>query len=255
MIAEYGIDCRGKEYKKIEVGKAIDKIGEQVGKLTILYRVKVLNCNYSKQVFWLCQCECGNIVAVTASRLSQTSERSTKSCGCIQKESIRKLGMSSRSDLTGKIINGIEFINFNPQYKINHHIKAKNAYWDCKCHCGKIFTANSGEILQNRIISCGCLGSKKSTGEMIIEQILQKHNINYVYDLAFFEDLKLPSGICGRYDFILLDNNDKPYRIIEFDGEQHYSANSNFYKNIEEFKKDSSMIKLKMIMLYNIIFH
>lgn len=245
MIKETGIDCRGKEYKKIELGKAIDKTGEQIGRLTILWRVKILNYDFGKQAFWLCQCECGNLVAVMASRLNQENKRVTKSCGCLQKEKISKLGSSSRADLTGKVINGIEFIQFNSQYKNLHNIKSKNAYWDCKCHCGKFFTANSGEILQNRIISCGCLNSNKSKGEIIIEQILQKNNINYVYDLAFFKDLKFPNGSLGRYDFILLDKNNKPYRIIEFDGIQHYSFDGSFYHNIEEFKKRKQYDKIK----------
>lgn len=234
MISEYGFDCKDKEYQKVNVGKAKDLSNRVIGRLTVLWRVKILNHDYGKEVFWLCLCECGNLIAVAAQSLTRINP--TQSCGCLQKEVISKLGQSSRTDLTGKIHNGIEFLRFNQQYKIDHHIKSKNAYWDCKCHCGQIFTANSGEILQNRIISCGCLGTSKSKGEVIIENILKEHNIKYIYDLGYFKDLKLPSGVTGRYDFILLDDNNEPYRIIEFDGRQHYTSSNSFDKTEQDFQ-------------------
>lgn len=252
MIAEKGIDCKGKHYQRIETGRAYDYTGKRNDRLTVLWRVKILNHNYDKQVFWLCQCTCGNLVAVASTKLTRAN--STRSCGCLQKESISKLGKNSRTDLTGYVINGITFLKYNSQYKIDNHIKSKNAYWDCKCKCGKIFTANSGEILQNRILSCGCLGTRKSNGEKIIENILKEHNINYVYDLGYFEDLKLPSGMIGRYDFILLDEHEKPYRIIEFDGKQHYKKNNYFDDSKEsfEYRQLSDKIKDEYALQHNI---
>lgn len=255
MIKEYGIDCKGKEYQKIDIGKANDLSNQTIGRLNILWRVKILNHDYGKQVFWLCQCECGNIVAVSSNHLNINNKNKTYSCGCLQKEAAREIGLSSRNDLTGKIVNGIRFIKFNSTYKEEHSIKSKNAYWDCECHCGKIFTVNSGEILQNRITSCGCLRNNKSNGETVIEKILQEKNINYVYDIPFFRDLKLPSGALGRYDFVLLDKNNNPYRIIEFDGIQHYKINSIFYKdNKENFNKlkINDEIKNKYALQHNI---
>ena len=59
----------------------------------------------------------------------------------------------------------------------------------------------------------------KSKGELIIEKLLKENNINYLYDYALFKDLYLSSGGIGRYDFILLDKDYTPYRLIEYDGE------------------------------------
>lgn len=244
MIPEYGFDCKGKEYQKIDLGKAKNLSNKVIGRLTILWRVKILNYDYGKQVFWLCQCECGNLVVISANKLN-SKVRPTLSCGCLQREAASRTGQLSRADLTGQIHNGIEFLRFNPQYKLEHHISSKNAYWDCKCHCGTIFTANSGEILQNRIVSCGCLGTRKSNGEIVIENILKEHNINYVYDLGYFKDLKFPSGSLGRYDFILFDNNDHPYRIIEFDGQQHYNSSNSFDKTEKDFQDRQLKDKIK----------
>ena len=68
--------------------------------------------------------------------------------------------------------------------------------------------------------SCGCI---KSIGENNIIKILQENNINYVHDEAYFKDLLSSNNRLLRYDFILFYNN-KPYRLIEFDGEQHYTG-------------------------------
>lgn len=35
----------------------------------------------------------------------------------------------------------------------------KNVYWNCKCHCGKIFVATTSEINKQKIKSCGCMSS------------------------------------------------------------------------------------------------
>ena len=58
----------------------------------------------------------------------------------------------------------------------NNIEEAKNAFWDCKCHCGKFFTVNSGEVLRGAIISCGCLRTNKSKGEAIIDLFGPKNN-------------------------------------------------------------------------------
>lgn len=51
MIPEYGFDCKGKEYQRIETGKAKDYSGQRFGRLKVLWRVKILNKNYKKAVF------------------------------------------------------------------------------------------------------------------------------------------------------------------------------------------------------------
>lgn len=57
-------------------------------------------------------------------------------------------------DLTGK-----EY----QYYKVltrNNERKGKNVWWDCKCHCGKIFTATTTEINKGTRKSCGCMKSQ-----------------------------------------------------------------------------------------------
>ena len=49
----------------------------------------------------------------------------------------------------------------------------------------------------------------------------------------------MPSGVAGRYDFVLLDKEQNPYYLIEFDGEQHF-------KPIEYFGGEKSYKKLSI---------
>lgn len=242
MILDKGIDCKNHEYEKINIGKASNLIGQKFNKLVVLFRVKVSQCDSTKMAYWLTQCDCGNLICVSSSHLKT---QHTQSCGCLQKASISKLGHNSHNDLTNQIHNGIKFLKFNSTYKQEHLIKSKNAYWDCLCFCGNIFTANASEILRNKIVSCGCIKSRKSTGEKTIENILIHNNIKYIYDRGFFSDLILPSGGIGRYDFILLDNQNNPYRIIEFDGLQHSKNNNYFYTNDTQFQDRLIKDKIK----------
>lgn len=248
MIPEYGFDCKGREYQKIEIGKAKDLTNQKYNKLTVLFRVKILNKNYGKTVYWLCLCDCGNLFCSSGAHIVNGHNQG---CGCIRKEQMSKLGESSRNDLTNYEYNKIKFLKFNPNYKQEHFISSKNAYWDCQCFCGKQFTAKASDILRNRIISCGCLNNGKSIGEKIIEDILISNKIKYIYDTGYFKDLIMPSGKIGRYDFILFNDKNQPYRIIEFDGRQHYDPNNFFDTTEEDFLKRQNHDYLKNLYALN----
>ena len=62
------------------MGKLIDLTGQRFGRLTVIERVEN---DKQRRVRWLCQCECGNAVAILAKSLRSGN---TKSCGCISKE-------------------------------------------------------------------------------------------------------------------------------------------------------------------------
>ena len=66
-------DLTGKKFNRLLV---VEYIGTRVvGKNT-------------KRSYWLCKCDCGNLISVTQNNLN----RSTKSCGCLKKEKTSKLG-------------------------------------------------------------------------------------------------------------------------------------------------------------------
>lgn len=63
----------------LSYNRIIDLTGKKFGRLTVLKRAK----NRGKDVFWLCQCECGNQKEVNGSKLRGGK---TKSCGCLKKD-------------------------------------------------------------------------------------------------------------------------------------------------------------------------
>lgn len=64
-----------------------DMTGQKFGKLKVLY--KLHNYHKKDRVYWLCACECGNLVEVRGSSLRNGH---TSSCGCLQKEIVTKHG-------------------------------------------------------------------------------------------------------------------------------------------------------------------
>jgi len=75
------------------MSRKIDISGQRFGRLLVLKRD---TSNLGKWSFWLCQCDCGNIVSVKGDRLKRGL---TSSCGCFRKESFTKMltkhGMSN----------------------------------------------------------------------------------------------------------------------------------------------------------------
>lgn len=67
----------------ITTGKFIDLTGQRFGRLTVICRADIK----SKEIKWICKCDCGN-EHITKGIYLRTGE--TKSCGCIAKEAIIK---------------------------------------------------------------------------------------------------------------------------------------------------------------------
>ena len=70
--------------------KIIDLTGKRFGRLTV---VKKSNVPKGKGAKWDCICECGNMVIVKTGALNYGS---TKSCGCLQKDIVRKTGYNNK---------------------------------------------------------------------------------------------------------------------------------------------------------------
>lgn len=73
--------------------------------------------------------------------------------------------MPPLKDLTGQKFG--RFIVLERDLKIQQEKKSKDTFWKCQCECGKIFSARSHDIIQNKILSCGCLKKENA------------HNINF----------------------------------------------------------------------------
>lgn len=68
------------------MGKLKDISGQKFGRLTVLDK---LHNHHKRNTYWLCVCECGNLVEVQGSTLKNGR---SKSCGCLLKDTNTKHG-------------------------------------------------------------------------------------------------------------------------------------------------------------------
>lgn len=220
------------------MSKLIDLTGQNFGKWTVLHKAETKR----KGTYWTCQCECGTIKDVCTTSLRKGT---SQSCGC---EKIKKSRENNGTyiDEKGNHYGKLLVVDKDEILSVEKH----RAMWICKCDCGNYKTVSSKMLRNGHTISCGCL--RTSGGEYFIKKILNENNIDYLFDKEYFKDLILPSGALGRYDFILLKNN-LPFRLIEFDGIQHYKETAFNGTIIDlEYRKKCDKIKNDYALKNNI---
>lgn len=94
--------------------------------------------------YWKCKCECGNETIVRGAHLRDGRIKTCGKCGC------------KREDMTGWIMkeHGISD-SLITVLKYKGTINDKITLWECKCECGKIFTARGKHIKNGHTKSCG----------------------------------------------------------------------------------------------------
>ena len=178
----------------------IDITGKQFGRLTVSH--------YVGDGQWECECECGNRVVVRTYNLNSGN---TKSCGCLQKDRASEAShISLVGNRYGKLV-VVERVENNRFWQVCYR---------CKCDCGGETIVDAANLRAGgQTSSCGCI---KSKGEMIINNWLQEHNIDFRSQYSF-DDCVMSTGRRPFFDFVLF-KNDKPYLVIEYNGRQHYEA-------------------------------
>ena len=215
--------------------RAKDLTNQRFGKLVALKRV----ANKKDKTCWLCQCDCGNQVIVEASSLTTGN---TQSCGCLRKKLAHDINFK---DLTGQIFGHLKVLSQSDNLYVNKHV-----LWKCQCDCGNIIEVDTSRLISGHTQSCGCV--RMSHGEEKIKQILDKHNINYLYNTGYFKDLKSQNDRVLRYDFIILNENNQPIRLIEFDGLQHFQTVDFFEKDHTNSNQERDQYKNKYALEHNI---
>ena len=112
-------------------------IGKKFGFLTV---IDLDHVNKNHATYWLCECDCGNMITVRGSNLKNGH---TKSCGCISHG--REI-----EDLSGRRFGRLTVIEFD------HMDKYYSSYWVCKCDCGNEVVVSRGNLVKSRAKSCGC---------------------------------------------------------------------------------------------------
>lgn len=205
-------------------------IGKKIGRWTVISLCEQRTKNRGK--IYHCKCDCGNEKDVPAETLRRNESRS---CGCINKEMIAKLGKKSRIDITGQ-----RFGKLVALYPIYSENKDKHTKWHCKCDCSNEGNFDLGNLRQGFSQSCGCVVSKQE--EKIIKMLVQ-NNIPFTYQFRFSE---LKNKI---FDFYI---NNK--YIIEYDGQQHFYFLNCGWDTKENFEKTrkNDLIKNKYCFDNNI---
>ncbi len=197
------------------------QIGERFNKLTVIDII--IGTNTIKRKY-KCMCDCGNIIEVESASLRNGH---TKSCGCLLTD------LYKQNDLTGQRFGKLIVLEYAGPAG-----KGQGAAYRCKCDCGKTIITRATALRSGHVKSCGCLSSK---GELEIITLLQNNNIKFIHNKNYFQDLIGPKNSILRYDFILINDKNKPYRLIEFDGSQHTGDGYEYF----DFEKIQIYDKLK----------
>lgn len=183
-----------------------DLTGQRFGRLIALEKGKKDKASHQ---YWICKCDCGNIVEINSDNLRRGL---TQSCGCLHAETMHNLNFQ---DITGQ--------KFGKLTALECVIKNQKVYWKCICECGNICMVSRNNLKNGHTQSCGCINY--SIGEQNIANLLKENNIEFKKEYIFSD---LPKR---RYDFYLPKFN----RLIEFDGTQHIEFKNHWYQTEEEF--------------------
>ncbi len=241
-----GIDCKGNIWEERVLRKPIkDLAGRKFTKLTVVFPVHVQD-RPCKKAYWLCKCDCGNYIVCRADCLQN---QHIQSCGCMTIEGVYKKSQALASGMIGKRFGKLvvsEFIG----YKTDNRGIGK-AMYRCTCDCGnQDFEVMGNSLNCGLTISCGCLA--RSVGEENIENILKDNAVSFKSEYVFM-DLRSNRDGYLRYDFAILNSEDIPIRLIEFDGEQHFKP-VDIFGGEEQFEilQQNDKLKNQYALTHNI---
>ena len=238
-LREYKIDCGCGLSDRLSKAANIDTtslVGKKFGKLIVKERDMTKPRGHGNPSYWICECECGNIVSVAYSSLTCGK---SQSCGCAHADANKK---RCTKDITGQRFGMVVAVE-------NTFKSSRNGYiWRCECDCGnKEYYCAISDLQSGKIHSCGC--NTRSYGERKINEILLNNNYEFIQQYRF----KNSEISNKRYDFAILNSDNSILRLIEFDGEQHYKPKDCFGGEKGYLKqKESDKLKNEFALKNNI---
>ena len=126
----------------------IDFTGQRFGKLVVIER------DFTKTgTYWICQCDCGNIVSVRRDTLVRP-KNPKRCCGC---DINRRNSEAHLKDEVGKKYGYLTVIK-----RITGDRAA--ARWLCKCECGNFTEVDGCHLRNGNVQSCGCKRHEGNNG-------------------------------------------------------------------------------------------
>ena len=209
--------------------KLKDLTGQRFGKLVVLKR------DLSKKgVYWICKCDCGEIISTRSDTLTRQKYPKT-SCGC---DLFQRNSKAHLIDETGQVYGYLTVIK-----RVSSDKAA--ARWLCKCKCGNVTEVSGALLRDGKVQSCGCklYESKNGIDETgkrygkltVIKQAPRRENNSHIYwickcdcgNTVEVQGTYLRNGVVGhcgceisageaKINQLLLDNNIKFKRQITF---------------------------------------
>lgn len=209
--------------KEIVSTLSLEDLTEQVfGRLTVLELDKQRPHKKGSCCYWICECSCGNITSVRSSSLK---DGAIQSCGCLQKEKVKKACM--------KNLKGQRFGKLVVLEEASIKKEQTGVVWKCLCDCGNISYVISSSLISGNTCSCGCLVSK---GNMKIKNILSENNIDFIPEYSFGDLVNPETNHILYFDFAIFQNQ-KISHLIEYDGIQHFFKEPQGYFSVELIEK------------------
>lgn len=179
----------------------IINIGDKFGKLVVINQAPKEKKTEQK---YICQCECGKIVATTKHKLNSGK---TKSCGCLKKIITINIGDK---------FNRLTVIELIP------HVKGKAKEYILKCDCGNIVICKKNHIYSGNTQSCGCLGKERR------KESCTSHGLTYSREYLTWQNMKKRTG----------DENNEAYKNY---GGRGITICDRWLNSFENFLKDMGM--------------
>lgn len=99
--------------------------------------------------YWPCQCSCGSPIKLVEEQALKSGR--TRSCGCLNKESIEKKKLK---DLEGKVFRNFRVIGIKEIRKMNGR---NHNFLECECLlCGNLCIVKQATVVRGEQESCGC---------------------------------------------------------------------------------------------------
>lgn len=140
--------CLQREQQKY--GQIHDLTGKTFDRLKVL-KLDESSLGQGSRIKWICQCECGNVVSVFANNLIRGN---TRSCGCLQKETMAQTWQNNTLDLRNRKFDRLRVIE---PYTGPNHLKYGGNLWVCHCDCGNDCIVETSNLMNGHTRSCGCL--------------------------------------------------------------------------------------------------